>query len=292
MPLEPRQFELDGFVFGDFTPMQVDAFDPGGKPATTAGDVANPVGDGVVFGYDRVGGMLLTWDLWTDCADEAEARAQWSAMASRWDARSARRTPRDVVPLRLRTPGGADRVVYGRPRRLEPASVALIADGLVDLVADFQCSDYAFYDDVASSVVLSLVPDMSGGLSIPFTPPVQLAPIQDSDSDQLRNAGDLPTWPVITIQGPIVNPSITFVGGSSIQLVTTLAFDHVVTIDPRPWVRSITRQDGASLAGYARGARLAELELPPGSTVVQFRGQDLTGTSSCTITVRSAYSVP
>lgn len=107
------------------------------------------------------------------------------------------------------------------------------------------------------------------------------------------NRGDAPSWPVITFHGPVAQPSIELVGtGRRLSLDTTLAYDRSITIDTRPWARTILRDDGASFAGVARGASLSEFQLPVGQTVLAYRGTDLSGQSRCVIEWRNAYSTP
>src|SRR5690606_20764520 len=111
--------------------------------------------------------------------------------------------------------------------------------------------------------------------------------------DAVIVGGDTDTWPVITIRGPVAQPSIRLVGTDvAVRLDTTLAGDRSVTIDPRPWARSVLRDDGASLAGALRGSPLAALRLPPGQTVVHFGGTDLSGQSSASIRWRDAALTP
>lgn len=184
-------------------------------------------------------------------------------------------------------------VAYGRPRKLTPTSLRGLADGVVAAVATFDTAHAGFYGDTEHLRTLTLLPDTSGGLTLPEVLPATLANIGNSNADQITNSGDVESWPVITFHGPIANPEITWVGtNTSIRLVATVPSDRSVTIDPRPWVRSILRSDGASLAGAKRGVRLEDLRLPPGVTEVAFRGQDATGTSSCVIRWRDGLSTP
>ncbi|TMZ68547.1 hypothetical protein EMG21_28460 [Klebsiella pneumoniae] len=111
--------------------------------------------------------------------------------------------------------------------------------------------------------------------------------------DAVVNTGDSPSWPVVTFHGPVSNPSIELVGaGRVLRLDTTLAHDRSITVDTRPWVRSILRDDGASMAGVARGAALGDFQLPVGQTVLAYRGTDMSGQSRCVITWRNAYTTP
>ena len=63
----------------------------------------------------------------------------------------------------------------------------------------------------------------------------------------------------------------------------SLAFDQSVTVDTRKF--TVLRNDGVSLAGtLARGARLSQARLKPGSSNVTFGGTDATGRATCLFT--------
>lgn len=295
--LEESQFEIGGYRFGRDLPIEVTVFDIADADAQV-GDLDLPGQDGTVFGRDTKTGSELTFELSVNTRNPEQAKAEWSELGTRWDAVVARRTPRRVVPLRIRVPGERTVLVYGRPRSLERTStLALMKVGRIDGVATFQAADAYFYDDSGPeggqrSITLTLVASAGGGIEWPVTWPLVWGS-QGARQDTVINRGDSPSWPVITFHGPVANPSIELVGtGRSLRLDTTLAFDRSITIDTRPWARTILRDDGASFAGVARGASLAEFQLPVGQTVLAYRGTDLSGQSRCVVSWRNAFSSP
>lgn len=290
--LSESQFELDGVVFGRGRPIEVGDFVWGG-PEIEDGDTNLPGQDGTVFGRDTWGGALLTWELASaGTYTAAEARAAWRELAAVWSSRAVRASPRAVMQLRLRIHGGDTVVAYGRPRRLEAGNTALITAGFVEYAADFRTADSTFYSDTEHSLSLDLVADAGGGVTWPVTWPIVWA-ASGERQDAVIVSGDAPTWPIITIRGPVAQPSLELVGTDrSLRLDTTLAIDETVTIDTRPWARTVRRQDGASMAGALRGASLAEFRLPVGSTVIAYRGTDMSGQSTATVAWRDAYETP
>ena len=294
--LEESQFELSGCRFGRDLPVEVTVFDVAGAEAQV-GDLDLPGQDGTVFGRDTKTGLELTFELSVNTRDPEQAKAEWGELATRWDAPAVRRSPRTVMPLRIRQPGSRVVVVYGRPRGLERTStLALMKVGRIDGVATFQTADAYLYSDPdevgARSIPLTLVASGGAGIEWPVTWPRAWG-VQGVRPDTVVNRGDSPSWPVITFHGPVANPSIELVGtGRALRLDTTLAFDRTITIDTRPWARTILRDDGASFAGVARGAALSDFQLPVGQTVMAYRGTDLSGQSRCTITWRDAYTSP
>lgn len=293
--LEESQWELGGIVFGADCLVDVAIFDPGAGELET-GDVRLPGQDGIVFGRDTRAGPLLTFEMFTMDREAAAGRARVQELAAVWDSPAVRSAPRAVVPLRMRVPGGTTVAAYGRPRKFEIANARLLRVGRVEVVADFQCAAPGFYAESPEggdrSITLSLIASAGDGIVWPVTWPITWGSPGERQ-DAVLNAGDSPSWPVITIRGPVAQPSIELVGtGRSLRLDTTLAYDRSITIDTRPWARSVLRDDGASMAGVLRGAALAEFQLPPGQTVLAYRGTDMSGQSTCTVAWRDAYSTP
>jgi hypothetical protein len=98
----------------------------------------------------------------------------------------------------------------------------------------------------------------------------------------------------VTIHGPITNPSVTITGLWTLALAATIAAGDVVTIDTRPWARTVLRNGSAtaSLAGSLTrtSARLSGASIPPGTYECVLRGTDGTGTASASVTWRETYS--
>lgn len=293
MVLAESQFQLGEVVFGRGCPIEVIDVD-WGSPDLEASDVESETRDGVVFGRDTTGGSTLVLELMTNGQHASEALSAWSALSSAWNDPTWRRTPRAVTPLRLRSWGGPPRVVYGRPRAWKPANTQAILSGVTAHAAEFRTADAVFYDDVEQERVLSMVVDLGGGVTYPIVYPARYAPVSTANSHALAVGGDRATWPVITIAGPITNPSIAFLStGVRMRVVTTLSHTQTLVIDPRPWAQTVRRSDGANLRGAASPVPMSALALPSGAgTVVQFTGQDPTGTATCTIRWRDAYTTP
>ncbi|GAA1454118.1 hypothetical protein [Nocardiopsis tropica] len=289
--LLPNQYEIGGVVFGDHTPIQSDDIRIGDADTRT-GDRENPGSDGGQMGRDFRDGRTLGLDLWSNVHSAAEIRPAWSALNAAWSADVARLTPRAVVPFRFRLEGSEAVVVYGRPRRWSPASQRQRGTGMTEVVADFHTVDRLFYSDVERQVTLTLVTSGGGGITWPVTWPITWAP-GGARQDGLVNSGDKPTWPVITINGPVAQPEVELVGtGRSLRLDMTIPANRTITIDTRPWARTIRRDDGASFRHTAKGAALADFQLPVGQTVLRYSGTDMSGTSSCTVTWRDATENP
>lgn len=294
MPLVDRQCELSypgvNLVFGDGAPYLLTAPPDLGSIEPTTQDAAYPGGDGVMFGRDFMPGRTITLELGVNAMNEADNLAAHAALAAAWRGDSLRRTPGAVATLAL-TNGGRTRVVYGRPRNFASTLQIVPQLGYSAATVTFACSDDLFYDQANASVSVPLIPPPSGGLLAPLASPLTTAQVVNRPG-LVAPGGLTDTWPVITIYGPVTNPKVTLTGQWFMQFSTTLAFDQSLTVDTRPWARTVLRNDGASLAGSLTrdSVPLSRASVPGAtSTEVVYSGTDITGTSHISVTWQDAY---
>ncbi|MFG3715806.1 hypothetical protein [Micromonospora sp. NPDC047730] len=254
-------------------------------------DEDRPREDGRAFGQDFRGGRSITFELGVFGDDEAEARATLAGLAQAWRGDAVRRTPGAVAELRMRH-AGRERIVYGRPRRFA-SNETEIGEGVALVVADFAATDDLFYGPAEHTRDVGLVPPLGGGLTGTLAAPLTTTATSDRSAG-VTVGGALAAWPVLTIRGPVTNPVVEVVGLWRLELRTTLAHDSTVTIDPRPWARSVLLNGGGSLAGALTrtSPRLAAMAIPPGAYEVAFRGTDATGTSSVRFAWRETFPTP
>lgn len=103
-------------------------------------------------------------------------------------------------------------------------------------------------------------------------------------------SGKRKTWPIIRVNGPVVNPEVIS-NHWSLKLTANIGEGHYVEIDTRPWKRTVT-VDGARFVPGALSpqTRLADLFLEPGPQSFAMRGTSGTGTASTTITWYPAFA--
>ena len=66
----------------------------------------------------------------------------------------------------------------------------------------------------------------------------------------VQNNGDVETWPIWVFTGPGQNPTLTNqTTGEILHLILTLSAGQVLTIDTRPGIKTITREDGSNQYG-------------------------------------------
>ncbi|MEU3455578.1 hypothetical protein ABZ671_18555 [Micromonospora sp. NPDC006766] len=256
-------------------------------------DADVPRGDGRRFGNDYRGGQTITFDLLVLGADEAQARDREAELRRVWRGDAIRTTPGAVAELRANL-GGRQRVAYGRPRRFAPAGKDT-QHGVSRVVCDFAAVDDLWYDPVQEQVTVALVPPPSGGLTAPLTTPLTTVPA-GAGPGAIVVGGSLPVWPVITLRaatGTLTNPVVQVTSLWTLALTATVLPGQSITVDTRPWRRTVLRQDGASFAGALTprtGVRLADAKVPPGTWEVVLRGQDVSGTATMKFAWQKTYA--
>ena len=250
-------------------------------------DADRPRADGRAFGVDYFGGQTVSFDLGVRGYTDAEVRAETAGLQQLWRADVVRRTPGAVAELHTRY-AGRDRVVYGRPRRFAPDYSDAAVNHLVSVLADFACVDDVFYGPTDESLSFGIVPPSGGGLVAPLAAPLSTT-LSSDRSQGIHVETELPAWTVVDLFGPVTNPVITFGTLVTFEFRGSLAYDGVLSIDTRPWKRSVLR-NGVSVAGKLRGTRLGNAALPAGDYEVGFRGTDPTGTASVRVSWRPTFS--
>ncbi|MEU3282617.1 hypothetical protein [Streptomyces antibioticus] len=264
------------------------------------GDTPMPGEDGARFGEDYRGQATVTFEVGVDTVDDAANMLgrhaanldAVSVMGQAWDGKAVRK--RMATPAVLRTTqGGRPRRFYGRPRKFAPAGSRLTRQGYTPVVATFVCVDDTAYDDTEQTLRVDLNPPPYRGLVGPLAEPLSMTGQGATKvPGEAVIGGKSPTWPVIRFYGPISNPTCEVVGGWKLTFSgLTLGAGQYVTVDPRPWARTVLRNSGASVAGdITRGSpRLQDLLLPVGRHDFVLRGTDPTGTAYMTIAWRDAY---
>jgi len=260
-----------------------------GQADIVSNDASLPMQDGLRFGRDYRAGRVITFEMIVMSGTGVEALDELARLETAWLADEVRATPGRVAMLRL-TRGGRTRRVYGRPRRFAMASER-DRYGWISATADFQCSDHLFYSDDELVVGVRMYTPAVGGLTGPLIGPIYADDFTEGIIDFFLG-GTVPSWPVITIQGPIKDPTIELTGYWKATLQTSLASDQSVTIDTTPWNRAVRRNDGTNLAGRftADSQRLSHMRVPPGRRQFLLRGYDPSNTARAYIHIREAFS--
>lgn len=298
MTLGEKQFEIGGVQFGlDSTIGLVDGGWSLGTPELQSQDAPNPNGDGVRFGKDRMGALVWSWSLFTNRATEEGAWATLNELDRVWNDPEVRLNPDAVVPLTYRV-AGVERVVYGRPRRWTPTVDNRSLGGRIDVQCDFTIVHPLYFDTEEKhegpwSIGAPL--ELDAGIPVPFIAPFISTAGETSRSTTLTIGGDVPTpvTLILTANGaPLFNPLVRVADYFTVAIKDTVQPGNPLTVDPRPWVRSIATQSGGTVRVAPRETRLVKVWLPPGQHEVIFTGEDISSTATLMINWRDAYGGP
>lgn len=261
-------------------------------------DQAHPRSDGVVMGKDRFGGFTLTFGIktipefpltdkpWMDSLD------LMSEFKSAWRADVIRKTPGAYATL-LNV--DRNRLVYGRPRKFAP-KLDRLRKGLSEWLATFNTNGPEFYSGTEKAALITPVPPVGGGFTVPLTPPFSTA-VGSAELATMENEGDLETWPMIDLYGPGKDYTFTLRDGVvplwALTVVGQINYDQHIQIDTRPWSRSATLYTGTvptPANGRIRGTAFERCSLPVGDFSAQLKVTDPSGTAFAGITWRDAYA--
>lgn len=291
--LDEHQFELlkedadTGVAFGIGLGVSCNdtGFDPGSNDWLIQ-DQQDPFSGATRMGRDVQTGSTFTWALHVNETTEIDALDALDAIADAWSPEGLASS--DVMVLRYKI-GGRTRRVYGRPRRFAQAPDNRILGGMIPVTADFKRVDPLFYDDSPESISLGVAYTSAGGFIFPVTFPVMTLPGGFHPGEAFVS-GRRRTWPIIRLDGPLVNPQIQ-TNDWTLALNLTMNEGHYIEIDTRPWKRTITLDGTSSIPGaLSAQTRLRDLFLTPGHQSFGFRAISDTGTGSCTISWYPAYA--
>lgn len=287
--LADRQWELEGYVFGPGTDIEVEKFVPG-RGSWRTQDKDRVRDHGSRPGRDRRGSGTWEFDLFTAAhvQELADAQAVAEALACVWPTEELIDTPGAMTPLRYRL-GDRTRRIYGRPRNWDASPTTGIYQGLLQITADFSMMDPLFYDDREQSIPFNFVPvPPGGGVISPVVSPVTTtyseAPAVVRSIDV---GGTQATWLTLEFEGPTRNPWVE-IDNWRAQPMMTLLYDEKVTLDSRPASRGAVNANGGGIP-VSRGTRLAQMRVLPGRHAVRFGSEDGQSSGGVTVRWRDAY---
>lgn len=287
--LEDFQFDLDGYVFGKGMPVFVDAegFDPG-DPDKATQDGTNPITGARAFGRDMHTFTTWTWACFLSTEDVQGALDAAAAMGAKWRDEKWLE-PTNIAMLRYRI-GGRTRCVFGKPRRFSYKPGNAILSGNLPPLASFDTADTKTYDEAEGFVDLTMQQSLPGGFAVPFEAPLAVELPPDSvPQGSITVGGDAKAPLVVEFHGPLTNGSVQVGDDFKAGFTGSLLAGQSIVIDGSPWLVSVTRTGGASVA-LSRETRINRALVGPGQYQAIMRGSDETGTARCRVRWRNAYS--
>lgn len=244
----------------------------------------NPRGDGQRAGLGYRTGQVVSLSVEAR-PDHRPVSEVWREMLAVWRSDEVRGVAGAVASLTSDT----GLTVFGHAIEIAPDQQYRLFD-TDRAVLQFRALDDLWYGAEQETLV-RFVPPVSGGLTFPAE-----APFTFDSGPTVRNSsvivgGDVATWPVFEIHGPVTNPVVEVPGAGRLVFKTTLAYDDVLIADTRPSARWVKR-NGAPVPGVlsVSGARLSDMSLTPGAHTVLLRGYDPTGTATLKVRTAAAFT--
>ena len=195
----------------------------------------------------------------------------------------------DESPLTVKIPGlagGGKRRLNVRPRRRQVPVDLDFFYGLPMVTVEFVATDPRIYDATPWRVVTAL-PSGSGGLSFPATSPLYFEASSETGDVEAENEGTFPVAPVIRIDGPVTNPSVTHLEkGYTLDFTITLGASDYLLIDNES--RSVLL-NGTSNRYSTLSSTSQWWDLDPGDNTIRFRSDANTEAAVMTAFYRSAW---
>jgi hypothetical protein len=248
----------------------------------TVDDTPVPRGDGIRMGQDFRGPRNITFELEANLDDEPSVLALLDVAGNAWRGDAVRNVPGAMAQIIAHT----GRIAYGRPRKWTPDTTRSI-DGRASIGAEFLTADDLWYD-AGQTETVQLVPVSDGGFLVPFTAPI-MTYRNVNQAKGFTIGGSVPTWPVLTIQGPIVNPVVSVTNEFSFGFATSLAYDQKIVMDLRPWIRTILR-GSTTMPLTANSSQIQAAALPPGNYELVLNGTATVGNPTASIFWRNAHT--
>jgi len=241
--------------------------------------------DGATFGVDTFAGQTVAFGLTAIGETDDDARALYDEFRKTWRADTIRSTPGELAMLTA--PSG--RSTFGRTRRITPTFFPSNA-GAVGITADFATADDLWYGD-EEFLEVPLALSQSGGFVFPARFPL-VARGYTTASNTFVVHGSRPTWGVIDVFGPILNPTVDVPGAFRFSSPVSLAYDEWLTIDTRPGRRFVTKNGVQSAPLTRKSTLLPASALPVGSHTMTLSGSAATGVPRARISWRPANTTP
>jgi phage-related protein len=156
----------------------------------------------------------------------------------------------------------------------------------MNLILVFHAFDPYWYD--SSSIVQTFKINENPGLFFPILP-LRLASSTVFADVTIDNSGDVETWPEWIISGPcdsVVLNNITT--GETTNLEVSLQAGETITIDTKPFKKSIVKSDGTNMF-YTMTDDSSLWALQEGNNSIQIQMSNATSDSSIQLTYRRRY---
>ena len=271
-----------GYQFGPGTDLEIKEWQGLDMPTVRSGDSGRPRDHGMFRGLDVMGGRepSLTAELHPLSGSLEEAEAELAAATVPGGS--------EDTPLFVALPGWGVLACMARVRKRQmPRDITLALGGLGKVALLWAADDPRWYATTQQSSVAPV--NLTSGFSFPLSFPLSFGGGSVTGSLSITNAGNIETRPLLIVEGPCENPSITNVTAENSPNLTfnlTIGAGARLVIDTD--MHTATYYTAGTTIGATRLGTLAYgsqwFTLSPGVSTIQF----LAGTAEGQLSVQSA----
>jgi len=226
--LNNYSFAFNGYVFGGGTSVHqiLDVQGLEGLPAIRNQDDNRGYFDGMFSGRDFLGGRTITMTVLTVAGNGNSAQYNYNLLQSQALPQQSGTTP---LQFQLSPAGGLQFInarVRGNITQIDPD----FTYGFIKSQLTFFCPDPRYYDNTTQSG--NMYPTTIIGRVYPRVYPLTFGGGSLTGSLNVTNNGWATTYPTITINGPVTNPSVgSFASGQSLNFNYNMAQSDVLSIN-------------------------------------------------------------
>jgi hypothetical protein len=276
---------FNGYTFGPGTDLEIKEWQGLDLPAVRSGDAGRPRDHGMFRGLDVMGGRepSLTGELHPLSGTLAEAEAELAQATVPGGS--------EDTPLFVNLPGWGTLACMARVRKRQmPRDIQLALGQLGKVALLWAADDPRLYSEAKQSSVAPF--NTTAGFSFPMSFPLSFGGGSVSGSLAINNTGNIETRPLLIVEGPCENPSITNVtaeGSPNLTFDLTVGAGGRLVIDTD--LHTATYYTAGTTIGATRLGTLAYgsqwFTLSPGVSTVQFLAATAEGQLS--VQFASAY---
>ena len=282
MALSNYQFQFGTFVFGAGTPFLVNEVTGlEDLPAIRNQDDNKGYNDGMFTGRDFYSGRTLTFMFTILAGNGNTAQQNYNLFQA---AINPQQTGTTALQFLL-SPSDTQKTIKARVRTRAVPVTPEYTYGKITAQVTMFCPDPRYYD--ITSTTLNLTPSAPSGRTYNRTYNLSYGGGSLTGSGFVINNGWATTNPIVTIQGPAVNPVLTNnTTNQSITINYTLGASDVVVIDLN--LKTVTLNGTSARNILANNSQW--FSAPTGTTQLSFSATSFTlGATSCRVTYANAY---
>jgi len=276
-------FAFNGFVFGGTnSPYQILSVDGlESLPNIRNQDDNRGYADGMFTGNDFLSGRTVTITINTFASTGYSAQANFNLLQAALLPQTSGTTP---LQFQLSAAGGLQRL-NARVRTNKTVVDPNYTYGYITSQYTFFCADPRYYDDTLQTATLAVGNPL--GRQYNRTYNLSYGGGSSTLTTTVNNAGWATTYPVITLNGPITNPTLgNNTQGTYITIQGTYANTDTIVIDLD---QKLITLNGSPARNLINGGS-NWFSAPPGNNSFFLAGTGtLIGTTAATITWRNAY---